>query len=95
MDGGVVLTSWGPSGGQCQTPVHANTCFSSTCAGACGEGESPCVPGSSATMDYRIVRNYPNEFDPINCDNDPCGQDDGDGDGGEEGGEDGGGEEPD
>lgn len=71
LDGNAVF-SWYDSA--CQREQHIATCFSNTCDGLCG-GQTPCTPGSSATMEYRLLTFYPGDFDPVNCDGDPCEED--------------------
>ena len=87
IEGNAVLTGWGVPGGGCQREIHYATCYSTNCALSaeyCKLG-TPCPTGSSGTMDYRINRNYPNEFpvNPVDCDGNPCNEEDENG--GEEG----------
>lgn len=93
IEGNPVPTSWGPSSG-CQRSVHSSTCYSTSCGPKCAGDSCPaCNCGAQATMDYRLLIDYPYEGEPINCDGLPCGEDEPPEDGGEGDGGNGGGEE--
>lgn len=87
LAGNAVLTGWGAPGGGCQREIHYATCYSSNCAQFAEFCGTPCPTGSSGTMDYRLLRNHPNEFpyNPIDCDGNPC-ENDEEEEGGDEGG---------
>lgn len=72
LDGNAVFT-W--QGSACQFEQLHASCFSTKCTGACGEGTSPCPPGTSGLMEYRLLRFYPGDPGPRNCDGNPCGED--------------------